>query len=557
MRRTCRPHLFVMVTILLSLVVEAQISKGRQATCDAKKSPIADAYCRALDKEFDKAQSARTGHEIDQVLVEPTSEPILFLKAVFAQAYLRVVASSLTADAKYLAGSALQAEANQIAQVLSTKMTVPQTGANANTSGSTNLVSKPTTTDLISLASESGAFTDTVNGTTLTAQANANGLRRYLAGDNFSSLRHTSLDVLQDLTVTTTFNVAQSGTTSAPTTGQATAATPSSIAAILLPSNNLSFTSVGANWVIYRPYSPTSTKFAQKWNAAISGNIKAINAANVQLYNHLTALDWPSVSKDPDVVKARDEWQAVAAEDEKNENFDKFVSDFDTYMYKILNVFEENPSFNQMVVNVAGDIGQLTALRNTVLEKARGSLATFKYTYSTPSNKPATHDATAALGYVWGQNSKDEGAQLTFNAAGSWFASIPVGAKYDRVKDYQLSAEFDQPIGDRKSPRAVFSVAGYGQYQYAANVLKVTVANVIPGTNISVPQNSEVFTSTPGWIGVAQTKLVFNIGKGTSIPIAVKWSNKTDLLTGSDWKGQFGLSYDVSALSSILQAKAK
>jgi hypothetical protein len=80
---------------------------------------------------------------------------------------------------------------------------------------------------------------------------------------------------------------------------------------------------------------------------------------------------------------------------------------------------------------------------------------------------------------------------------------------------------------------------------------------VIPGTNISVPQNSQVFTSTPGWIGVAQTKLVFNIGKGTSIPVAVKWSNKTDLLTGSDWKGQFGLSYDLSALSSILQAKAK
>jgi hypothetical protein len=101
----------------------------------------------------------------------------------------------------------------------------------------------------------------------------------------------------------------------------------------------------------------------------------------------------------------------------------------------------------------------------------------------------------------------------------------------------------------------VFSVAGYGQYQYAASVLNVTVANVVPGTNISVPSNSEVFTSTPGWIGVAQTKLVFNIGKGTSIPVAVKWSNKTDLLTGSDWKGQFGLSYDLSALSSILQAK--
>ncbi|MFZ0310162.1 MAG: hypothetical protein WAL89_18450 [Candidatus Sulfotelmatobacter sp.] len=555
MRRTRRPYLFVVFVVLLSFVAEAQISPEHQAACDAKKSRIADAYCQALDKEFENARSRPTGHELDHILLEPTSQPLVFLRAVFTQAYLRVVSSTLTTDAKSLAESALQTETNQLAQVLSTKMNVPQTGANANTSGSTNLVSKPTTTDLISLASESGAFTDTVNGTTLTAQANANGLRRYLAGETFSSFKHTSLDVLQNLTLTTTFNVAQSGTTSAPTTGQATATTPSSISSVLLPSNNLSFTSVGANWVVYRPYSPTSTKFTQSWNAAISTNQNAISDAGKQLYTDYTKLAWASVSKDPDVVKARGDWEAAAAEDEKSSNFDKLVSDFDTYMSAVLNGFEKNASFNQAVVKVAGDIGQLTALRNTVLNNARGSLATFKYTYSTPPDKPATHDATAAFAYVWGDKSKDEGAQITFNAAGSWFASIPAGAKYGRVKDYQLSGEIDQPIGDRKSPRAIFSIAGYGQYQYSANVLKVTVANVIPGTNISVPENSQVFTSTPGWIGVAQTKLVFNIGKGTSIPIAVKWSNKTDLLTGSDWKGQFGLSYDLSALSSMLQAK--
>lgn len=166
----CRPHPFVVITVLLSLAAKGQISTAHQAACDAKKSPITDAYCRALDKEFGKAQSEAAGHQIDQVLINPTSEPILFLRAVFAQAYLRVVSSTLATDAKYLSGSAVQAAANQVAQILSTKMTVPQTGANANTDGSTNLVSKPTTTDLISLATESGAFTDTVNGTTLTAR---------------------------------------------------------------------------------------------------------------------------------------------------------------------------------------------------------------------------------------------------------------------------------------------------------------------------------------------------------------------------------------------------
>jgi hypothetical protein len=557
-------RLLVLVAILLSLAAKAQtskvtatekdpVSKDHRAACKAAKSAIANAYCKFLDKEFGENRFANPGSPPDLILLQPTSQPIIFTEAIFAKAYLHVLSSTLSAGAKSLATSALQTEANQLAQLVSTKGTVPQTGANANTSGSTSLVSKPTTTDLISLAAESGAFTDTVNGSTLTAQANANGLRRYLAGDNFSSLNPTALDILQHLTVAATFNVAQAGATSATTTGQATITTPSSITSVLIPSNNLSFTSVGANWAIYRPYSPTSSGFKEAWAAAIADNFNEIDKQSKQLYTDYKNM-LGSVNQSSDFKVAREAWMQEAAEDERRKDFSKFVSDFVIFVNAVVAELQTNPSFDQTVVKVAADISQLQQVRNKVLENARGSLATFKYAYSTPPDKPATHDATAALGYVWKQH--DSGAQLTVNAAGSWFASIPAGAKYGRVKDYQISGEFDQPIGkDRSSPRAIFSVAGYGQYQYTANVLKVTVANVVPGTNISVPPNSQVFTSTPGWIGVAQTKLVFNIGKGTSIPIAVKWSNKTDLLTGSNWKGQFGLSYDLSALSSILQAK--
>jgi hypothetical protein len=40
-----------------------------------------------------------------------------------------------------------------------------------------------------------------------------------------------------------------------------------------------------------------------------------------------------------------------------------------------------------------------------------------------------------------------------------------------------------------------------------------------------------------------------------SIPVALKWSNKTDLLKGSDVRAQLGLSYDLSALSKLVSAK--
>jgi hypothetical protein len=555
MRHVRRQYCFVFVTLLLSLTARAQ-SKEHQTVCKKAKSEIADACCHALDEEFSKASFANGSYRADGVLLNPMTQPVLFTGAIFRKAYLHVLSSGLTADAKSLATAAVQTEANQLAQTLSTKGTVPQTGANANTNGSTNLVSKPTTTDFMSLAAESGAFTDTVNGTTLTAQANANGLRRYLAGENFSSLNPTAIDTLQHLTLIATFNVAQGGTTSATTTGQATSVTPTSITSVVLPSQNLSFSSVGANLAVYRPYTPTSSDFGKAWAAAILKNQGTITAASKQLFvDYQRAIpSQQSVFASSGVKAALDVWNEKAAEDEKANSFQGFVSDFIAFVNVILAQLETDSSFYQNILNAAADTAQLQQVRNTVLNAARGSLATLKYTYSTPPDKPATHDATATFGYVWSQH--DEGAQLTLNAAGSWFASAVAGAKYGRLKDYQISGEFDQPIGaNRSSPRAIFSVAGYGQYQYSANVLNVTVANVVPGTNISVPPNSQVFTSTPGWIGVAQTKLVFNIGKGTSIPIAVKWSNKTDLLTGSDWKGQFGISYDLSALSSILKAK--
>jgi hypothetical protein len=64
-----------------------------------------------------------------------------------------------------------------------------------------------------------------------------------------------------------------------------------------------------------------------------------------------------------------------------------------------------------------------------------------------------------------------------------------------------------------------------------------------------------VFLGTAGWLGVVQAKPVSNVGKCLSIPIAVKWSNKTDLLPGSNWKGQFGTTYDLLALPTMLTAK--
>jgi hypothetical protein len=524
----------------------------------AKKTHVSISYCKILSNEFYVNQRFKSHtYGPAEVLNNPLTQPILFVSANFKTSYLKVVQSAVKTQ--------IQADANSLAQAISSKADVSQPGAGATSAGTTSLVSKPTTTDLISLASESGAFTDTVNGTTLTAQVNVNGLRRYISNQNFSTLDPHVVDVLQHLTIAATFNVAQSGSNNASSSGAATSSTPSSILNVVLPSNNLTFTSVGANWEIYRPYTPTSKGFNQAWMKAIQ---TYLTSNKVDLLASFTSdfnrIDPPAVDLgvDPDIVAARVIWNQAAIDNETSGNFSKFLDAYEVFVAAVVKKVSANDStFDQDIVDVYKDIGDIQSVRNTILDNARGSLATLSYTYSTPPGKPATHDATAVVAYVWSQ--KDAGAQLTANFGGSWFATVPPGAAYGRLKDYQFSGEFDQPLPPHKGPanastqlpKATLSLAGYGQYQYAANVLNVTVTNLAPGTNISVPANSQIFTSTPGWLGVAQTKLTFNIGKGASIPIAVKWSNKTDLLNTGDWTGQFGFSYDLSALSSILAAK--
>jgi hypothetical protein len=145
------------------------------------------------------------------------------------------------------------------------------------------------------------------------------------------------------------------------------------------------------------------------------------------------------------------------------------------------------------------------------------------------------------------------GAQLTANFATSIYATVPAGAAYGRLRDFQLSGEFDKPFGGTPDePRGTWSLAGYGQYQYDPTVLKITAGNLVPGTNIGLPGDAQVLLGTAGWLGVAQGKLVINLKKGLNIPVAVKWSNKTDFLKGSDVRGQVGLSYDLSALSKLI-----
>jgi len=286
-------------------------------SCAATGSDPVQQICDSLAREFDRDKRAETlklmpdgtpnfATGLPLELRDPTVVLGAFIKGERRMAFADLAANRLKGEAKATAEFAL----SSLSQMLSTKAAVNQGGANSSAAGSTTLASKPTTTDFISIAAESGAFTDTLNGNSMTAQVNANGLRRYLSNKPFSGLDPQAEDALEHLNLAATFSVAQSGSTGIATTGSATATTPS-IASIILPSNNISFSSVSVNYSLVRPFRPNSKKFVDAWKDAEQKNAQAIANANSDIYQATAKLNpaMEAAENDKDVTAALNTWE--------------------------------------------------------------------------------------------------------------------------------------------------------------------------------------------------------------------------------------------------------
>jgi hypothetical protein len=228
--------------------------KAQEKICeDNHESPQ---RCLQLMQEFTSQELLRTGASGN------LDFPFGDTKAVMSKLAPRALQMQIESDIK----GKLAQEAQVALQTISTSAANNQAGGGPTANGSTNLVSKPTTTDFISLAAESGAFTDTVNGTTMTLQANALGLLKYFNNRPvFEKWESKYADAIQPLTFTVTLNVAQTAPSTATAAVSANPSTPASITSILLPTNNASFSSFGANYSVYRRYNPQDKNFLANW----------------------------------------------------------------------------------------------------------------------------------------------------------------------------------------------------------------------------------------------------------------------------------------------------
>lgn len=145
----------------------------------------------------------------------------------------------------------------------------------------------------------------------------------------------------------------------------------------------------------------------------------------------------------------------------------------------------------------------------------------------------------------------------TVNLGAAFYNSPPTGVPgASAFRDAQAGAELDAAFctTSRNWVRSFFgnSTTGltyYYQDQVSPSILKVTPSAPVAGITIVglASTTSQVFAKK-GPINFIQLKYGLGFGKNVKFPIAVSWSNRTDLITHALWSAQFGVSYDFSSL---------
>lgn len=475
---------------------------------------------------------------------------------------LRLAANARTATSMWNVGMQvldLPAAFRQVVSGLSQVRPDKQLSAQPPSSGTTSLVSKAGGSSILALAVDTGALTSTTSGTTTTVSGNLEGIGSLLMGQSPISIDPTKQNGLRaiagSITLHATFNLAQPSTKTTTATQPGVPSSPPAGTRVNIPSSVGKFTGLTAQFLIHNPFDPHSQTFRTRWNttkADLQTAAKAVLAATDALVGDL---DCPACQVD--WVKAKTDLAAAAA----SRNPQKVADVFDNYVNTVIDHAKAaDPDFNTKVVSAAKAIAAYQQVVRTAIDKTLGHLFTLEYDFGKPLNQPETHDFKLVYGYAMNSTSainslltSGSGAKSLFSANANisiYGGTIPASAKYGRLHYGQVSAEFDTPVLGGAVKQAVFTVAGYWQYQPDPSVLTITQGDVAPGTSIPAP--TQVLVGTAGSLFVTQAKVTIKNGKsGIAVPIGIKWSNKTDLLSGTKVGGQIGISYDFSSLSNL------
>lgn len=431
-----------------------------------------------------------------------------------------------------------------------------QLGASSSSSGTTDLVTKAAVAQVLGIAVNGGALTQSTSGSTTTFTANALSLSRYLTGHEVFPFcpNPKGCDTFLDKAaegLTGSLSLDNTTSSAGTTNTQGTTANPSAqTPATPLSGSGWRMSSWGLQYAV--PFLNTNTsRFRKAWdksvnsansniltgaaskmNTALAGALdKLETSSDYAVWEQGTSTEKGAQSKIADLLKQKA--TPATIEQELRADLEELIGI----------AFEKGYLSNDQITSAVAATNAFFATRNQVITTVKSTLPELSFAYS--NNHPLNEANVSNFKAIF-QIQPTSWLSVTANGAADMYDSS-FGSAIARWRDVQFSAELDFTLPS-KYDNAVFSVAGYYQDQRTKAVLQIPAGNTAPNTGIVLAGPAATLLAPTGDIQIYQAMVTFPLKNSTKIPIGVSWANRTDLLPGSIVRAHLGINFSFANL---------
>jgi hypothetical protein len=410
-----------------------------------------------------------------------------------------------------------------------------QVGSGGESAGSTSLVSKGSVPAILGLAVENGALARTTSGSTVTFRGNPVGIIKALGQNGFIASYDDddhATRVLRRLSYAVSFDTnrgGQSGT---------------------LTGDVQQLSAYSFRLDILNRRDPRNDSYHAKWFDLISKYGRNILNAATDLEPFFDVGDpkadpnligWEKAAQDSITAECMTQ---VKANETKGEAIDAAVRE----QLAKLRAIPLKPEEDQLVRSIFNNLNSYLLSRTSLLETvANGAIVTFEYINNRQIGAPnlSNFNLVAEDTFFRGK------ADLTANASLTILDKIPAGMNLKRVRDFNVSAQADIPVGEvQKIGSIVFTLSGMYKRMLdnaimPGSMMVAQAGGVMPGM---------VVPNTRGDIGIGQLKLTIPVkGSGVKIPLSITFANRTELIKESEVRGNVGVTFDLDSIFATLK----
>jgi hypothetical protein len=361
-------------------------------------------------------------------------------------------------------------------------------------------------TGVVTAAVESGTLTQTLDQSLLTLRGNAEGLYRFTTGRPVLPLCYTAVETgcdpspFNNVELSASFSVSKGSTPAGAAPRRLTAA---SVRYVLVNSRDL-----------------RSQAYRKAWSDWYAKNLAAVKSGGGDL---LAA--WDAVFQNV-AASMYDEWYggarkalAAAPRDEKaiRQILGEQLGQLEAAMRRL------DPDLDSRAGAALDAYARYFNIARQGFAPGNLPMLTLEGTYQQPPSELHRVDATVI--FAWSPKGKGtvNPGTLTVNGGASLYTKAPA-----LWRAAQAAVQFERPVNGS----AALALGGYFQYLMSPGLIDPRL--VVAGRGTIAVANATVTLRLPN--------------SGVKVPIGVSWSNRTELLTGSEIRGHIGLSFDSHAL---------